>query len=453
MEETKKDKKVSGDNIYKLDGQVPLGKAIFLGIQHISLMFLGNITAILIIAGIVGMDSGLKISLVQNSMFVAGIVTLIQLYPVFKVGAGLPLVMGTSSAFISTNNLIASSYGYPAVLGASLVGGLFETVLGFFIKPLRKLFPPIVTNLVILNIGLSLLSIGIQYFGGGSGNYGTDANGVPINNINHLIVATLVLVVIVVLRAKTTGFLNASSILIGIIVGYIVAIFMGMVDFTDVREAAWFSLPTLMPVMPEFKLGAIIPMCIMFIATTIETMGDTCAVSQIGLGREAADTEISGAVKADGLGSAFATLFGCLPNTTYSQNVGLVNVTKVVNRFTIMTGAIFLILCGFCPKLSAILSVMPQSVLGGAAVIMFSSIFLSGIQGLLKEDLSGRNGMIVMLSMGIGVGIANTSSVLAALPSWVTTVFGQNGIIMTFVIATIANLLLPQDKPKEAKEA
>lgn len=450
MEKTiKKEANVSKENVYQLNGRVPLVNAVPLGIQHVLAMFLGNITPLLIISGIVQMDAGLKTALIQNSMFIAGLITLIQLYPVLTVGSKLPIVMGTSSGFISTSNMIGSTWGYGAVIGASIIGGLFETVLGFFIKPLRKLFPPVVTSLVIINIGLSLLPIGIQYFAGGTGAFGTDDSGVAINNIKHLAIGTLVLIIIVVLKQFTKGFLNASSVLIGIVIGYIVSIFMGMVDFTAVKEAAWFSFPQFMPVKPEFHMGAIIPMCIMYIATTVETIGDTSGVTLGGLGREATDVELSGSVKADGLGSSVAALFGCLPNTSFSQNVGLIGVTKVVNRFTIMTGAVFLVLCGLCPKLSAICSVMPQSVLGGAAVIMFAGIFLSGIQGLLKEDLNGRNGMIVILAMGVGIGIANKPEALAALPGWVTTVFAQNGIIMTFLIATIANLVLPQDEKKE----
>lgn len=303
---TKREMNVSKDNVYRLDGRVPLANAIPLGIQHVLAMFLGNITPLLIIAGVIGMDSGLKTSLIQNSMFVAGLVTLIQLYPILTVGGKLPIVMGTSSGFISTSNMIGGTWGYGAVIGASIIGGLFETVLGFFIKPLRKLFPPVVTSLVIINIGLSLLPIGIQYFAGGSGAFGTDESGVAINNLKHLFIGTLVLVVIVILKQFTKGFLNASSVLVGIMIGYIVSIFMGMVDFTAVKEAAWFSLPRFMPVKPEFHIGAIIPMCIMYIATTVETIGDTSGVTLGGLGRAATDVELSGSVKADGLGSTFA---------------------------------------------------------------------------------------------------------------------------------------------------
>lgn len=427
------------DTIYQLEGTVPLKKAIPLGIQHVLAMFLGNISPLLIICGMLDMPIDLKTKLIQNSMFIAGIATLFQLYPIWKLGSGLPIVMGTSSGFIGTAKAIGSSFGYPALMGASLIGGLLEIVMGFFIKPLRKLFPPVVTSLVIISIGLSLLPVGIRYFGGGSG-------AADFGSWQHLLVGTLVIVVIIILKQFKGSFFSTASILIGILVGYLVSIFLGMVDFTQVKEAAWISIPHFMPQSFEFHPQAIIAMGIMFIATTVETVGDISGVANGGLGREATDEELQGGVIADGFGSLLASLFGVLPNTSFSQNVGLVAVTKVVNRFVIMTGAVFLVLCGFCPKLSAIFSVMPQSVLGGAAVIMFAMILVSGLQSLLRERLDERNGLIIALAIGLGVGIGNVPEVLAQMPSWVGNIFAQNGIIMTFVIATVMNLILPKSK-------
>lgn len=426
-------------SIYNLDGKVPLKTAIPLGIQHVLAMFLGNVSPLIIIAGILQMDTGIKSALIQNAMFIAGITTMIQLYPIWKIGSGLPAVMGTSSGFIGTAKAVGSTYGYGSIIGASLTGAILEIFLGFFIKPLKKLFAPIVTSLVIIAIGLSLLSVGINYFGGGAGseNFGSPDN---------LLVGSIVIITIVILKQSKNNFLNVSSILIGIVIGYLVAILKGMVDFTQVKDAAWISLPTFMPFKPEFHLDSIIAMGIMFIATTVETVGDTAGIAHGGLGREATDDELAGSVLADGVGSFIAALFGVMPNTTFSQNVGLVAVTKVVNRFVISTGAIFLIVCGFCPKLSSLLSVMPQSVLGGAAVIMFAMIFVSGLQSLSKLDLNGRNGLIVALAIGLGVGIGNVPAVLSQLPSWVSNIFAQNGIIMTFVIATLLNIILPEDK-------
>ena len=436
---------VKKGSIYELDGVVPLKEALPLGIQHVLAMFLGNISPLLIIAGMLGLSPDLKSALIQNAMFIAGAVTLVQLYPVWKIGAKLPIVMGTSSGFIGTAKAMGALYGYGALMGASLIGGLFEMVLGFFIKPLRKLFPPVVTSLVIISIGLSLLPVGINYFGGGSG-------AADFGDPKHLLVGTFVILVIIIAK-QIKGFVNNASILIGIIAGYILAIVLGMVDFTQVQTASWIALPTswialptFMPVKMEFNLEAIIAMGIMFIATTVETVGDVSGITNGGLDREATSEELQGGVLADGLGSVVASLFGVLPNTSFSQNVGLVSVTKVVNRFTIMTGAIFLILCGFCPKLSALFAVMPQSVLGGAAVIMFASILVSGIQSLMRVEFNERNTLIIALAIGLGIGIGQVPTVLAQLPSWVGNIFAQNGIIMTFVIATVLNLILPGKK-------
>lgn len=426
-------------SIYQLEGVVPLKQAIPLGIQHVLAMFLGNISPLLIICGMLDMPIDLKTRLIQNAMFIAGIATLFQLYPIWKLGSGLPIVMGTSSGFIGTAKAIGASFGYPALMGASLIGGIFEIIMGFFIKPLRKLFPPVVTSLVIVSIGLSLLPVGVKYFGGGAGTE-------DFGSWQHLLVGTIVILVIIILKQFKGSFLSTASILIGIVIGYIVSIILGMVDFTQVKEAAWVSIPHFMPTKMEFEPQAIIAMGIMFIATTVETVGDISGVANGGLDREPTNEELQGGVIADGFGSFLASFFGVLPNTSFSQNVGLVAVTKVVNRFVIMTGAVFLILCGFCPKLSAIFSVMPQSVLGGAAVIMFAMILVSGLQSLLREKIDERNGLIIALAIGLGVGIGNVPEVLAQLPAWVSNIFAQNGIIMTFVIATILNLVLPKSK-------
>lgn len=424
-------------SIYELEGRVPLKEAMPLGIQHVLAMFLGNVSPLIIICGLLNIPLEMKSMLIQNSMFISGLATLIQLYPAFKIGSGLPIVMGTSSGFIGTEKVIGMTYGYDAIMGASLIGAILEIILGFFIKPLKKFFPPIVTSLVIISIGISLLPVGVKYFGGGAGS---EDFGSPKN----LLVATIVVLVIIALKQFSKGFLNVSSILIGIVVGYIVSIFLGMVDFTAVWEASWISLPKPFITGFEFRLDAIISMGIMYIATAVETIGNVSAITVGGLSRDPKDHELSGGVIADGVASFIASIFGVLPNTAFGQNAGLVAVTKVVNKFVIMTGAIFLILSGFIPKLSAVFSVMPQSVLGGAAVIMFSMILVSGLQSLMREGLDERNSLIVALSLGIGVGIGHVPEVLAKLPEWVTQVFAHNSIIMTFVVATVLNIVLPK---------
>ena len=450
---------VKKGSIYELDGVVPLKEALPLGIQHVLAMFLGNISPLLIIAGMLGLSPDLKSALIQNAMFIAGAVTLVQLYPVWKVGAKLPIVMGTSSGFIGTAKAMGALYGYGALMGASLIGGLFEMVLGFFIKPLRKFFPSVVTGTVVLSIGLSLISVGINSFGGGS-------SAKDFGSLENLFLAFVVLVVILFVKHWTKGYLSSSAILVGIIVGYIVAIIMGLVlphtavtadgveytkswvlNWNKVAEAKWIAIPKFMPVKPVFDLRAILPVLVMFVVTAVETVGDISGVMEGGMGREATDKELSGGVMCDGLGSTLAAMFGVLPNTSFSQNVGLVAMTKVVNRVALASGAVFLILCGLIPKLGALISIMPQSVLGGAAVMMFSSIIVSGIQLITKEPLDARRLSIVSVALGVGYGMGVSPAILEHTPQAVQLMFGESGIVPAAFVAILLNVILPKSKP------
>lgn len=429
-------------SIYQLDGKVSLKQAIPLGMQHVLSMFVGNVSPLIIICGMLQMPADQKTMLIQNAMFIAGIVTLIQLYPIWRVGAGLPIVMGTSSGFLPTVQATAVTYGYDAVMGASLTGALLEIILGFFIKPLKKYFPPVVTGVVVISIGLSLIPVGIKFLAGG---VGAEDFGSPSN----LFLGFLVMAIIIFLMQFTKGFTKTSAILIGIIVGYIVSIFMGKVDFSSVASASWISIPKPFAFGFEFKIEVIIPIAIMYVATAVETIGDVSGITVGGLNREATDKELSGAVIADGVGSAVASCFGILPNTSFSQNVGLVAMTKVVNKFAIMTGAVFLILAGFIPKLGAIVSAVPQSVLGGASIIMFAMIAVSGMQLLFKQNMNGRNAVIVALSLGLGFGLGSVPEALQHLPSWANLIFAQSGIVVSFIVAAFMNFILPKDEIKD----
>lgn len=453
---------------YDLDGRPPLKLAIPLGLQHVLAMFVGNLTPLLIITAACGIEAGgeLQVALLQNAMLIAGIVTLVQVFTIGPVGGKLPIVMGTSSGFIGVCQSVAGVMGngvvaYGAIMAASFIGGLFETVLGSFLKPLRKFFPSVVTGTVVLSIGLSLIAVGISSFGGGSSakDYGS---------LENLFVGFVVLVVIVVLKHGTKGFTSFASILIGIIVGYVLVSIMAAVlpttftyvddagatveatkswvlNWDKVASASWFAVPKIMPVKWVFDARAIVPICIMFIVTAVETVGDISGITEGGLGREATDKELSGGVMCDGLGSSLAAVFGVLPNTSFSQNVGLVAMTKVVNRFAISTGAIFLILCGLCPKLGAVVSIMPQSVLGGAAVMMFSSIVISGIQLITKEPLTPRSLSIVSVALGVGYGMGANTGVLAHAPQAVQLIFGGSGIVPAAMVAILLNILLPKE--------
>ena len=455
------------ETAFQLDGRMPLSQAIPLGLQHVLAMFVGNLTPLLIITGACGLVGGefadLQLSLLQNAMLIAGVVTLIQLFSIGPVGGKVPIIMGTSSGFIGVFNSVAATMGggvlaYGAIMGASIIGGLFETVLGFFLKPLRRFFPAVVTGTVVLSIGLSLISVGINSFGGGN-------NAADFGSMENLLLALFVLVVILFFKHWTKGFLSSSSILFGIIAGYIAAIIMGLVlprtgitadgveytkawvlNWDKVKDASWFAIPQLMPVKPVFDVRAILPVLIMFIVTAVETVGDISGVMEGGLGREATDKELSGGVMCDGLGSSLAAVFGVLPNTSFSQNVGLVAMTKVVNRFALATGAIFLILCGLCPKLAALVSIMPQSVLGGAAVMMFSSIVFSGIQLITKNPMNSRNLSIVSVALGVGYGMGANPDILVHAPKLVQLVFGGSGIVPAAMVAILLNIILPKEK-------
>ena len=449
-------------------GKLSLTKAVPLGLQHVLAMFVGNLTPILIITGACGIGAGsefaeLQVDLLQNAMLVAGIVTLVQLYAIGPVGGKVPIIMGTSSGFIGVFNSVAKVMGggiagYGAIMLASVLGGLFETVLGFLLKPLRRFFPAVVTGTVVLSIGLSLVSVGVNSFGGG--NMAAD-----FGSIENLALGALVTVVIIAFKHGTKGMTSASSILIGIIAGYIASAVMGLflsptgitadgVEYTKawvlnwdkVAEASWFSIPKLMPVPLVFDLRAIVPVLIMFIVTAVETVGDISGVMEGGMGREATDSELSGGVICDGLGSSFAALFGVLPNTSFSQNVGLVAMTKIVNRHALATGAVFLVFCGLLPKLAALISIMPQSVLGGAAVMMFSSIVISGIQLITKEPLTARNITIVSTALGLGYGIGANGAVIAGLPEAVQLIFGGSGIVPAAILAIVLNIEIPREK-------
>lgn len=464
-------KKQNYSSPYKLEGKIPLGQAILYGLQHVMAMFVGNLTPVLLITGACALDGGLQLQIIQNAMLMAGIITLLQLFAIGPVGAKLPIVMGTSSGFIGVCSGIAATMGqgivtYGAIIFASFIGGLFETILGFFLKPLRRFFPSLVTGTVVMAIGLSLISVGINSFGGGNNN--GDFGSLP-----NLFVGTVVLVTIILLKHFTKGVTSTASILIGIIVGYIVCGIMGIIlpttyqyvdpatqetvtktcswvlDFSKVSNASWFAVPAFMPFgfsKDMIDLRAIIPIVIMFIVTAVETVGDTSAITEGGLGREATDKELSGSVICDGLGSSIASFFGVLPNTSFSQNVGLIAMTKIVNLFAISTGAIFLVLCGLFPKLAAIIQMMPQSVLGGAAVMMFASIVVSGIQLVTKDGVSNRTVTIVSVALGLGYGLGANAGILANLPQFVELIFGGSGIVPAAIIAMILNIAIPQDK-------
>lgn len=432
-------------NIYKLDGRVPIGKAIPFDLQHILAMFVSNLAPITMIAGaakvpVTGAELGM---LLQNAMFAAGIATMIQLYPLWKIGSRLPVVMGVSFTFVTVLSTISANYGYPAVIGAVLIGGLFEGTLGLFVKYWRKIISPIVAASVVTAIGFSLFTVGARSFGGG---YATD-----FGSVSNLLLGLITLATCLLWNMFAKGYLKQLSVLAGLIVGYIVAIFMGKVDLSMIMSGGIVALPHLLPIKPEFHAGAIMSACIIFLVSAAETIGDTSALVAGGLGREITGEEISGSLACDGYGSFISGLFGCPPVTSFSQNVGLVAMTKVVNRFTIMTGAVAMILAGLFPPIGNFFASLPQSVLGGCTIMMFGTILTSGMQMIANCGFTQRNITIVAMALSIGIGFTTTSEsgIWAEFSPVVQSVFSANVVAVVFVVAIIMNLILPKNMEVE----
>lgn len=433
------DKKI--ENVFQLDGQVPLKTAIPFGLQHVLAMFVANLSPIAIICAAAqpALSTAEIAMLVQNAMFVAGIATMIQLYPVWKVGSKLPIVMGVSFTFVTILSTIAANYGYPTVIGCVMIGGIFEGTLGLFAKYWRKLISPIVAACVVTAIGFSLFTVGARSFGGGY----ADDFGAPKN----LLLGTITLATCLLWNIKAKGYLKQLSVLAGLTVGYIVAIFMGKVDLSIIFADGLISLPKFLPFKPVFNIGAIVSVCIIYLVSAAETIGDTTALVAGGLDRDIQDHEISGSLACDGFASTISSFFGCPPVTSFSQNVGLINMTKVVNRFTIATGAVAMILAGLLPPIGNFFASLPESVLGGCTLMMFGTILFSGVEMLAKAGFNQRNSIIVSLSLAIGIGFTTSSEIglWAYFPEVVQSVFATNVVAVVFVVAIVLNLILPKN--------
>ena len=426
-------------NIYRLDGRVPVAKAIPFGLQHILAMFVSNLTPITLIGLASGLSNAQIAVLLQNAMFVAGIATLIQLYPIWRIGAKLPIVMGVSFTFVTILSYVGGTYGYPSVIGAVMVGGIVEGCLGLLAKYWKKIITPVVAASVVTAIGYSLFTVGTRSFGGG---YTED-----FGSASNLILGSITLLTCLLFNIFAKGYLKQLSVLAGLAVGYVVAALMGRVDLSQVFSGGLLSLPHLLPVKPEFHPGAIASVTIIFLVSAAETIGDTTAVVSGGLNRNITEREISGSLACDGFSSFFSSLFGCPPLTSFSQNVGLINMTKVVNRFTIMTGAVFMILAGLLPPIGNFFASIPESVLGGCTLMMFGSILISGIQMLAKAGFSQRNVTIAALSLAVGIGFTSASEadIWKIFPQVVQDVFSANCVAVVFVMSVVLSLLLPED--------
>ena len=428
---------MTNPTIYSLNGRVPLKQAVPFGLQHVLAMFVANITPIIILANVVGIDASLSASLVQNCMIIAGLGTLVQLYPVWRIGSRLPIVMGISFTFLSLAIVIASAQGMGTLIGAVIVGGLLEGCLGLCSKIWTRFITPVVAATVVTAIGFSLLPIGANSFGGGQGS-------ADFGQLHHWIVGTVTLLTCILTHVYAHGFLRSLSILVGLVVGYIVSLCMGLIDYSALQQANVMALPQLLPFTPEFHIGTILAIFCVYLVSATETIGDTSALCSSALGREVKERELGASVACDGFVSTVAGLFGCTPITSFSQNVGLTAISKVVNRFAIATGAVIMVVGGLFPAVGILLTTIPQAVLGGCTLMMFGSILFAGFGMLAKSGFSQRNMIIVSVSLSVGLGFTQASSLFDIFPQMVRTIFADNCVAVAFLLALLLELTLPK---------
>lgn len=427
-------------SVFELNGVPKLTQAFPLALQHVVAMIVGCVTPAIVIAEMAGLNEGDKVIFVQAALFIAAVSTLIQLFPLGgRIGSGLPVIMGVSFAYLPSMQAIVGNFDIATILGAQLIGGVVAIFVGIFVTKLRKLFPPLITGTVVFTIGLSLYPTAVKYMAGGqsSPNYGAWQNW---------LVAFLTLAVVVALNHFAKGILKLASILIGMLVGYIISGFFGMIDFSAVQGAGIFQIPRPMYFGMKFEASAVMTLVILFIINSVQAIGDFSATSGGGLDREPTDKELSGGIIGYGITNILGSFFGGLPTATFSQNVGIVATTKVVNRVVLGLAAGIILLAGFVPKFSALLTTIPQCVLGGATISVFASIAMTGIKLVVQQPLTYRNTSIVGLSVALGMGITQCSDALAQLPAWVTTVFGKSPVVVTTIVAILLNVILPKDK-------
>ncbi|MDL2325224.1 purine permease [Ruminococcaceae bacterium OttesenSCG-928-A16] len=439
--------------LYQLEGRPPIHQALPMSFQHIFAMFTGNIAPILIIAEIVGnLSSADELLMVQAAMLMSGLATLLQVYPIkigkLQIGSGLPLVMGTAFAFVPVMSTTAAAFGIPAILGATLAGGIAMVLMGVFIKYLKPLFPPIVVGSVLLAIGMNLLPTGARYFAGG-GNPQTNPN---FGSWQNLLIGFTVFVIITIINRFGKDMLKNVGLLVGIVAGYGMAACMGLVNFAPVREAAWFGLPTFLPFTPTFHAESILSFAAIFLVLGLETMGNMSGITNGIFDRDPTTQESSGGIIANGLTSQLGALFGAFPSSAFGQNTGIVLMTRVINRFCFALAGIIMVCTSFMPKIGALFSSMPQSVLGGAVITVFAMIFLNGFKMISRDGLTDRNVLMLCVTFGLGYALGLVPEVTAKMPAFVQFIFGDP-VTAVCVVSVIANLIFPGRKEDEARRA
>lgn len=443
----------SREALFQLNGFPPLGMSISLALQHLVAMIVGCVTPAIIIANALGLPQSERVLLIQVSLVMSAVTTLIELFPIGgKLGSGLPVMFGISFAYLPSMQAIVGGGDIATIAGAMVIGGIVAAVVGVFVKKIRRFFPPIITGTVVFTIGLSLYPTAINYMAGGAGNtYEVVVlrkgltSALVHGSWQNWAVAAFTLIVVMVMSNKGKGICKLAAILLGMIAGYIVAAVFGMVDLSEVRDAAWFSLPQFMHFGIKFEFSACIALALLFAINAIQAIGDLTATTVGGLNREPTDQELQGGIVTYGLTNVLSAFFGSLPTATYSQNVGIVTTNKVVNRVVFALAGGFLLLAGLIPKFSAILTTIPQCVLGGATITVFSTIAMTGMKLIASETISPRNTTIVGLSAALGVGISQSSSALSQFPESITIIFGKTPVVIATIMAVLLNLILPQE--------
>lgn len=444
----------SREALFQLNGIPPLGMSVSLALQHLVAMIVGCVTPAIIIANALGLPQSERVLLIQVSLVMSAVTTLIELFPIGgKLGSGLPVMFGISFAYLPSMQAIVGGGGDIATIaGAMVIGGIVAAVVGVFVKKIRRFFPPIITGTVVFTIGLSLYPTAINYMAGGAGNtYEVVVlrkgltSALVHGSWQNWAVAAFTLIVVMVMSNKGKGICKLAAILLGMIAGYIVAAVFGMVDLSEVRDAAWFSLPRFMHFGIKFEFSACIALALLFAINAIQAIGDLTATTVGGLNREPTDQELQGGIVTYGLTNVLSAFFGSLPTATYSQNVGIVTTNKVVNRVVFALAGGFLLLAGLIPKFSAILTTIPQCVLGGATITVFSTIAMTGMKLIASETISPRNTTIVGLSAALGVGISQSSSALSQFPESITIIFGKTPVVIATIMAVLLNLILPRE--------
>lgn len=440
-------------SIFETDGIPRMSEALPLAMQHVVAMIVGCVTPAIIVSGAVpsGLSREDQVILIQSALVIAALSTLLQLFPIggkakFAIGSGLPIIMGVSFAYVPSMQAIAESYGIAAIMGAEIVGGIVAVVMGLLVKKIRVFFPPLITGTVVFTIGLSLYPTAINYMAGGtsSPNYGSWQNWA---------IAFFTLIVVTALNHFGKGIWKLASILIGIIVGYLVSIPFGMVDFSSIGEAGVCQLPSLMHFGVQFEPSSCVALGILFAINSIQAIGDYSATTIGAMDRTPKDDELQRGIVGYGLSNVVGALLGGLPTATYSQNVGIVTTTKVINRWVLGLAAAILGIAGLVPKFSAILTTIPQCVLGGATVSVFASIAMTGMKLVASAEMDYRNSSIVGLAAALGMGVSQATAALASFPTWVTTIFGKSPVVLATIIAVMLNVILPKTRDEQKEEA